>query len=315
MRRLRLGDAGPEISALGYGTWQASGDWQTAEESAAVEAMRAALDRGVNWIDTAEIYGNGAAERLVAALLAERSERPLVFSKVAPKPHGSGLDPVGVRLAAEGSLARLGLERLDLFQVHWFEGEPDRETVAAAWSAMAQLVEDGLAARIGLSNVDRRIVEWCAEIHPVASVQNEFSILRREDAAELLPWLAARDVAYLAYSPLASGLLTGAITRETVFDPSDWRSGSSGEEHPLFTAGALARGLDAVDELRELAADLGCTVAELALRYVVFRAGVSGAILGTCNRRHVEAGIAAAATPLPVSVADQIEAVWSLGQR
>ena len=190
MRFRQLGQNGPTISALGYGTWQAGGtDWRELPRETVINAIRSALDAGANWLDTAELYGHGRAEELVAEAVSDRTgaDKPLIFTKVAPSGYGSGLDRDGIRRAAEASLSQLGVERIDLYQVHWFEESgavdtgPSPISVETSWSAMAELVQDGLVSHIGVSNVDRATVERCGALHEVTSVQNEFSMLCRGD--------------------------------------------------------------------------------------------------------------------------------------
>ena len=169
--------------------------------------MHAGIDAGMTWIDTAEVYGDGVSERIVGRAVAGRDD-VLVFTKVAPDDGGTGLRPEQVRAAIEASLRRLGRDHVDLYQVHWPSTEvPVEET----WGAMAELVAEGKARLVGVSNFDRALIERCQAIHPVASVQNEFSLLEQGDREQLLPWLAERGIGYLAYSPLAAGRLTGAM--------------------------------------------------------------------------------------------------------
>ena len=305
MRFRQLGQNGPTISALGYGTWQAGGtDWRELPRETVINAIRSALDAGANWLDTAELYGHGRAEELVAEAVSDRTgaDKPLIFTKVAPSGYGSGLDRDGIRRAAEASLSRLGVERIDLYQVHWFEESgavdtgPSPISVETSWSAMAELVQDGLVSHIGVSNVDRATVERCGALHEVTSVQNEFSMLCRGDVDDLLPWLAEQGIGYLCYSPLASGLLTGAIDEATTFDRRDWRSGQLGwtDFSPLFAPEYVAANLETVARLRVIGENLGRGIAELALKWVLAQGGVSGAIIGSCNPEHVRQSLGCA---------------------
>jgi aryl-alcohol dehydrogenase-like predicted oxidoreductase len=273
---------------VGFGAWEAGGDVWGANESEArvVAAMQAAIDAGMNWIDTAEGYGRGTSERIVGKAVAGRRDEVLVFTKVAPKPYGSGFDRDGVRRGIQGSLERLGIEYVDLYQLHW----PDRSIpIEETWSAMVELQSEGLARHIGLSNVNRWMVEHCLAIHHVDSVQNEFSLLSRDDRRTLLPWLAEQGVGYLAYGPLAYGMLSGAIRRDTRFDPQDWRGGKGGMDsyQRFFAPGKLERTVDRVDRLRPIADRLGVSVATLSLRWVVEQTGVTAAIAGSRNPDHV----------------------------
>jgi aryl-alcohol dehydrogenase-like predicted oxidoreductase len=286
MRTQALGAGGPEISVIGYGAWQAGGaDWGgPAPDDDVVAAIRAALDSGQTWIDTAEVYGQGRSEELVGRAIAGRRDEVLLFTKVAPDDEGSGIRPHEIRSAIQASLRRLGTDRVDLYQVHW----PDeRIPVEETWGAMAELVGEGLARRIGVSNFDRALVERCLPIHPVASVQNELSLLCRDDTSELLPWLAGQGIGYLAYSPLASGLLTGRIAADETFADGDWRRDE-------LTPDRLAEAVPRVERLAALAARIDLTAADLALAWVLHQPGVTGAICGTLSaanaRRNSAAG-------------------------
>src|SRR6266545_1965797 len=208
MELRKLGQMGPEISVIGYGAWEAGGDMWGANESdeTVISAMQAAIDAGMNWIDTAEVYGRGRSEQLVSQAVAGRRDQVLIFTKLAPKPSGSGFRPDQVETGIRRSLDRLGTDHVDLYQLHW----PDLSVpVEETWTAMAELQDDGLAAHIGVSNFDRPLVERCLGIRHVESVQNEFSLLYQDDRRRLLPWLDEHGVGYLAYGPLAFGLLTG----------------------------------------------------------------------------------------------------------
>jgi aryl-alcohol dehydrogenase-like predicted oxidoreductase len=297
MEQRRLGAAGPGLSVVGFGAWEAGGThWgANASEQEVIDAIRAGIDAGITWVDTAEVYGQGVSERLVGRAIVGHDD-VLVFTKVAPD-EGSGLRPEQVRGAIERSLRRLGRDYVDLYQVHW---PSDDVPIEETWGAMAELVEAGLARFIGVSNFGRELIERCLPIHPVASVQNEFSLLVRQDADRLLPWLEEQGIGYLAYSPLASGRLTGAIDPGHVFDESDWRSGAGrfedwreeGQEWP-FDPEPLARDLVVVDRLRTHAEMAGVTIAQLALRWVLAQPGVTAVIAGSRNPAHARANAGA----------------------
>jgi aryl-alcohol dehydrogenase-like predicted oxidoreductase len=286
MRTRQLGAGGPDISVIGYGAWQAGGaQWGgPAPDGDVIAAIRAAIDSGQTWIDTAEVYGQGRSEELVGRAIAGRRDEVLLFTKVAPDDEGSGIRPDEIRSAIQGSLRRLGTDRVDLYQVHWPD---DRIPVEETWGAMAELVGEGLARRVGVSNFDRALVERCLPIHPVASVQNELSLLCRDDTSELLPWLAGQGIGYLAFSPLASGLLTGRIAADETFADGDWRRDE-------FTPDRLAEAVPRVERLAALAARIDLTAADLALAWVLNQPGVTGAICGTLSaanaRRNSAAG-------------------------
>jgi aryl-alcohol dehydrogenase-like predicted oxidoreductase len=265
-----------------------------------IAAIHAGIEAGMTWVDTAEVYGQGVSEQIVGRAVAGRGD-VLVFTKVAPD-EGSGVRPEQIRSAIDGSLRRLGRDHVDLYQVHW----PDDDVpVEETWGAMAELVEAGKVRHIGVSNFGRDLIERCLPIHPVASVQNEFSLLEQADRAELLPWLAEQGIGYLAYSPLAAGRLTGAMRSDHRFGDDDWRSGrgkfadwrDEGSEWS-FDPEPLARDLGKVDAMREDAERLQLTPAQLALRWVVEQHGVTAAIAGSRNPDHTRANAAAGESAL-----------------
>ena len=179
MQRRKLGSAGPEISVIGFGAWEAGGmAWgPNPPDEQTIAAMTTALDAGIDWIDTAEVYGGGRSEELVGRAVAGRND-VYVFTKVAPKPAGSGFDSAGVRAGAEASLRRLDLEVIDLLQLHWPSEDVEIEET---WEAMALLVEDGLVRHIGVSNFDRELIEGCEAICHVDSLQPQFSTVARSE--------------------------------------------------------------------------------------------------------------------------------------
>jgi len=292
MERRRLGGQGPQISAIGYGAWGAGGDMWGAEVPAerVKDAMHAAIDAGISWIDTAEAYGDGRSETLVGEVVRERRGDVMVFTKVAP--FATGTRPDEVRKAIRGSLERLGVDAIDLYQVHW--PDEDRVPVEETWGAMAACVDEGLTRWIGVSNFDRDLVERCLSVRHVDAVQNEFSLLDPEDPS-FLAWLEEQGIGYLAYGPLAYGLLTGAVSRDTTFDEDDWRSGAWNLDYyeRLFAPGVLEQHLRTVDELRAIAEREGIALSTLALRALIATPGVTAAIAGSRNPEHVRTNAAA----------------------
>jgi aryl-alcohol dehydrogenase-like predicted oxidoreductase len=315
MQMRRLGQAGPEISVVGFGCWEAGGaDWgPNSSEREVVAAIHAGLEAGVTWVDTAEVYGQGVSEQIVGRALAGR-EDVRVFTKVAPD-EGSGLRPEQVRGAIDASLRRLGRDHVDLYQIHWPD---DSVPLEETWGAMAELVAAGKARLIGVSNFDRARVERCLAIHPVASVQNEFSLLVRDDRDGLLPWLADMGIGYLAYSPMAAGRLTGGLPPGHRFGEGDWRSGrgrfahwrEEGEEWP-FDDEPLARALAAVERTRPLAGRLSASVAQVALRWVLEQRGVSAVIAGSRDAAHTRSNATAGELALDGGALAELEGIFA----
>jgi aryl-alcohol dehydrogenase-like predicted oxidoreductase len=289
---------------IGYGAWEAGGEaWGPNEsESAVVEAIQAGLDAGIDWIDTAEVYGDGVSERLVGKAIQGRRDDVVVASKVAPRPEGSGFRPEEVRKACDGSLERLGTDRIDLYQLHWpdEQGTPIEET----WGAMTALQDEGKVGSIGVSNFDREQIERCLAIRHVDSLQPEFSMLNREHA-ELIRWCGEQGVGVVSYGPLAFGLLTGAITTDTRFLPGDWR-GQEPSEGPFAD---LAASLEVVDRLRPVAERVGCSLAQLALAWNVHQHGVTAAIAGSRNPAHIRTNADAGDIELDEATLAELDAI------
>jgi aryl-alcohol dehydrogenase-like predicted oxidoreductase len=313
MQAKRLGSNGPELSTVGYGAWEAGGTaWGPNDsDDAIVDAMRAALDAGINWIDTAEVYGDGESERLVGMAIAGRRDEVTVASKVAPASEGSGFRPEQIRAACEASLRRLGVDHLDLYQLHW----PDDDVpVEESWSAMAGLVDAGHVRWIGVSNFGRDLIERCGAIRHVDSLQQEFSLLNRRDA-DLIAWCGERGTGVVSYGPLAFGILTGAITLKTAYQSGDWRArAAQGEsEDPddpeLFAPDVLPRALQIVRAMRPIAEGIGCTLAQLALAWNVHQPGVTSAIAGSRNADHVRANAAAGDISLDTATVSTLDAL------
>jgi aryl-alcohol dehydrogenase-like predicted oxidoreductase len=314
VKKRRLGPDGPEISVVGFGAWEAGGDaWGPNDsEERVIEAMRAGLDAGMNWIDTAEVYGNGVSERIVGRAVAGRRDQALVFTKVGPAPDGTGFRPDEVAKAVRASLERLNLEYVDLYQLHWPDdtGIPVEET----WGAMVAIRQDGLARHVGVSNFDPALIERCESVGPVDSLQNELSLLLQTDREKLLPWVAQRGITYLAYSPMGAGILTGSMRADRVFPDDDWRSGrvDPEEEHPeLFRPGAFEANVAKADRLGEIAARLGTTTAALALAWVVAASPTTVAIAGSRDPDHARSNATGGELDLDSEVLSEIDAIFT----
>ncbi len=301
MRTRRLGKRGPEISAVGLGAWEAGGGEYGSgpAEEEILAAYHAGFDTGMNWIDTAEVYGPHTSEELVGRAIADRPEA-LVFTKVGPLPLGHGYEPDGIRAAAEASLERIGRDVIDLFQIH--QPVPGMD-VAAAWEAMAGLAEEGLARSIGVSNFDREQIELCHRIRPVDSLQPNLSMLYR-DLEELIAWCGEEGIGVIAYGPLAFGLLTGQITASTSFAADDWRSGNTDVPpvrrlyEALFAPDVVEGNVAKVEALGPLAEERGLTLAQVALAWAIHQPGVTGVICGSTSPRFARENAAAGSVEL-----------------
>ena len=315
MQMRRLGSQGPELSVVGYGAWEAGAgsEWGDAPpKERIVEAIRTVLDTGINWIDTAEVYGDGRSEETVALAITGHRDEVLVATKVAPQPEGSGFRPEQIRRACIDSLRKLRTGHIDLYQLHW----PDETGVALedTWAEMAALVNEGLVRAIGVSNFGRARIERCEAIRHVDSLQQEFSRLQLEDR-ELIAWCGENGTGVLSYGPLAFGLLTGAIGPDTTFDATDFRSGADEWDYweKLFAPGKLERSLAVVGAMRPIAERLGCTVGQLALTWNVHQSGVTAAIAGSRNPDHVRANAGAGDVRLDATTLEELETVLALG--
>jgi len=279
MQRRRLGSTDLEISTIGLGTWAIGGwMWGGQDDAASIEAVHAAVDHGVNWIDTAPIYGSGHSEAVVgkaiAALPADR--RPMVFTKF-----GLGDDSDAGRRSAthaeviaecDASLRRLGVDRIDLYQLHWPVAQPIAETAAAC----GELLEAGKIRAIGVSNFSvAQLEEWRASGVPLHSLQAPYSILRPAAAAALLPWCAAHGVGAIAYSPLFRGMLFGTWPKTKTFPAGDARG-----DHKDYQGARFQRHLQAVDEVTALATAHALSCAQLCIGVLLHTPGLTGCIVG-----------------------------------
>jgi aryl-alcohol dehydrogenase-like predicted oxidoreductase len=282
MQTRTLGASGLEITTIGLGSWAIGGwMWGGQNDAESIAAVHAAVDHGINWIDTAPIYGSGHSERVVGQALKAlpASRRPMVFTK-----YGLGDDSDRRRESAsrrevlaecDASLQRLGVERIDLYQLHWPVPQPIAETAGACET----LLHDGKIRAVGVSNFSvAQLEEWRSTGVPLHSLQSPFSILRPAVASEQLPWCARNGVGAIAYSPLFRGMLFGTWPRTKMFPPGDARG-----DHKDYKGARFQRHLDAVEELTTLASANGLTTAQLAVGVLLATPGLTGCIVGTRN--------------------------------
>ncbi|QLY33704.1 aldo/keto reductase [Nocardia huaxiensis] len=322
-----FGDTGMDITPLGLGTWVIAGQgweysWGATEDAESIAAIRHAVDRGLNWLDTAPAYGLGHAETLVGKALADipDSERPYIFTKTGliwedgddrQGPPRRIMRPEAVRAELEASLRRLRVEQVDLLQVHWpdtgavFVYQEDGEVSAEAtpleeyWQVMADLKKEGKVRAIGLSNHDAAQLEIAESIAHVDAIQPPFSAINRGAAPEIA-WARAHDTGVIVYSPLHSGLLSGAFTADRVLAADDWRSRTAD-----FTT-ALPANLALVDAIRPIAARHGVSVAEVVLAWTTSWSGITGAIVGARNPGQIDGWADAGTLTLTAADLDEI---------
>jgi aryl-alcohol dehydrogenase-like predicted oxidoreductase len=314
----RLGRSGLEITVVGFGSWAIGGGdwsfgWGAQDDAASLAAMRHAVERGVNWVDTAAVYGLGHSEELVGRLLRSLppAARPLVFTKCGlvwddadrMAPAQRILRPDSIRRECDASLKRLGVERIDLYQFHW----PDETgtPVEDSWDVMSRLVEEGKVRAIGVSNFDVPLLERCARRRHVDSLQPPFSLIRREAAASQIPWCAEHETGVIAYSPMQSGLLTDRFDTRRIqaMAAADWRRRSA-----EFQAPNLLRNLALRDALLPIAARHDTTTGAVAVAWVLAWPGVTGAIVGARSPEQVDGWIAAARLKLTERDLEEIAA-------
>jgi aryl-alcohol dehydrogenase-like predicted oxidoreductase len=320
LRKRKLGSSELEITTVGFGSWAVGGGgwlfgWGPQDDAESIAAIRHALDGGVNWIDTAAIYGLGHSEEVVARALdgMAPADRPMIFTKCAmefdPADHYKApvrnAKPAFIRLEAERSLRRLAVERIDLYQIHW----PDQlgTPVEDSWGEMSRLVDEGKVRAIGVSNFDVELLERCERVRHVDSLQPPFSMIHRESAADVIPWAAAHGTGVIVYSPMASGILTESFSRERAeaMSAEDWRRRSDSHTEP-----GLTRNLALRDSLRPIAARHGTTVSAVAVAWVLAQPGVSAAIVGARTASQVDGWLPAAS--LDLTQTDRAEIAASL---
>jgi aryl-alcohol dehydrogenase-like predicted oxidoreductase len=311
----QLGISDLFITPIGFGAWAIGGSgwefaWGSQDDSDSIAAIHEALDTGINWIDTAAVYGLGHSEEIVARALAGVRNRPYVFTKCSMvwderRQIGHGLKADSIRHECEGSLRRLRVEAIDLYQIHW--PDPDSE-IEEGWATLAALKKEGKVRHIGVSNFNVAQMERAQAIAPITSLQPRYSLLHREIEAEILPYCACENIGVIAYSPMASGLLTGAMTRERIADlpADDWR-----KRHPDFQEPQLHRDLMLVRLLRTIGKRRGYTPAEVAVAWVLHNPAVTGAIVGARRPGQVRGVAGAAEFRLSPEEAAEIEAFFT----
>lgn len=315
MQTRKLGFTDLNLTTVGFGTWAIGGaGWQWAwgpqDDADSIAAIRAGLDQGINWIDTAAAYGQGHAEEVVGEAIAGRRDEVilatkcgLVWDEGSPDVYGR-LTAKSVRAECEASLKRLGVEVIDLYQVHW---PHDEEHLEEGWGAIGDLVKEGKVRYAGVSNFTIDQIERVQAIHPVASMQPPYSMLERDAEQEFLPYCAKNNIGVVCYSPMQTGMLTGKYTKELVdqLPDDDWRK----EFSPHFNEPALSANLKLVEGLRPIAERNGKTVAQLAVAWVLRRPEVTSAIVGARRPSHIEETVAAGDWNLSPEEIAEVEAL------
>ncbi len=307
----KLGNSDLAITSLGVGAWAIGGGgwefgWGEQDDSDSIAAIRAALDRGVNWIDTAAVYGLGHSEEVVARALDGITPKPYIFTKCerrwnADRKIFPSLKAASIRQECEDSLRRLRVDAIDLYQVHW--PQPD-EDIEEGWTEMARLQREGKVRYIGVSNFNVAQMKRAQAIAPITSLQPPYSLLVRDIESEILPYVKEQGIGVLVYSPMRAGLLTGKMTRERALGlpKDDWRS-----RNPDFQEPKLSRNLELVELLRRVGDRHGRTPGEVALAWTLHNPAVTAAIVGLRRADQVEGTLGALSFRLNPEDAAEIE--------
>jgi aryl-alcohol dehydrogenase-like predicted oxidoreductase len=311
----QLGTSDLHITPIGFGAWAIGGSgwefaWGGQDDRDSIAAIREALDAGINWIDTAAVYGLGHSEEVVARALEGIRDRPYVFTKCSMvwderREIGHSLKAQSIRRECEASLRRLNSDVLDLYQIHWPDPDEDIEEGVAT---MAKLKEEGKVRHVGVSNFNVAQMKRAQAVAPIASLQPPFSLIRPEAEKEIFPFAYRENIGVIAYSPMGSGLLTGAMTRERIerLPADDWRRSNRDFQEPL-----LSRNLRLVRLLKNIGVYHGCTPAEVAVAWVLDHPAVTGAIVGARKPGQIKGVLGATGLRLNPTDLAEIEALFA----
>jgi aryl-alcohol dehydrogenase-like predicted oxidoreductase len=315
MKTRVLGNSDLHITPIGFGAWAiGGGDWQFGwgdqDDQASIAAIHRALDLGVNWIDTAAVYGLGRSEEVVARAIADwPGRKPYIGTKCgmvwdADRKVDYSLKADSVRRECEASLRRLRVDAIDLYQVHW--PADDLAETQEGWRELAALQREGKIRWIGASNFTLDELQAVQHIAPVTSLQPPYSLIRRQAEIELLPYCQSQNIGVICYSPMASGLLTGAMTRDRIANLplNDWRT-----RNPEFQEPKLSRNLLIAQRLRDIGQRHGHSAGEAAIAWVLHNPAITGAIVGARNAQQVEGIIGAATLSLAGMEIDELKAM------
>ncbi len=312
MEYRKLGSSDLKVSVIGYGAWGIGGApfWSSEGDHPSLASIKKAFDLGINFFDTAPVYGFGHSERLIGQALKPVRDKVIIATKCGllwDKEQLGSIKKVAkadsIFKEIEQSLERLGTDYIDLYQVHWPDVDtPQEETM----QALLKIREQGKIRHIGVSNYSIKQMEECLKVGPVVSLQPEYSLLQRKIEPETVPYCLGNDIGIIAYSPLASGVLTGKYDQTTRFN--DWRGkGILGE----FTGEAFVRNIKKVDRLKEIAGDLGKTCGQTAINWVLQQPGLSTALVGVKNPGQIEDNIEAVGWTVPEETSKEIDQLFA----
>ncbi len=307
MKTRQLGKDGPHLTEIGLGTWAIGGPWEWGwgpqDDEDSIRTIHRALDVGINWIDTAAVYGLGHAEEVIARALNGKRKEVFIATKCGLVWDDQGRvernnRPESIMRECEASLRRLNTDYIDLYQIHWPD---DNVPVEDSWEAMIRLREQGKVRYIGVSNFDVPLLERCEALQHVNSLQPPYSLLNRKVEKAILPWCRKHGVGVVAYSPMQSGLLSGRFDKSRLA-PDDWRHKS-----PYFKEPQLSRNLAFVEELKPIARKYGKTVAQLAIAWVLMNPAITSAIVGARRPDQLEEIVGGAGWQIASEDMKQIE--------
>jgi aryl-alcohol dehydrogenase-like predicted oxidoreductase len=294
MKTRKLGNSNLDVTLIGFGAWAVGGGnwafgWGSQEDSDSIAAIHRALELGMNWIDTAAVYGLGHSEQIVAKALAQWSgRRPYVFTKCGmiwndERKVDYSLKRRSIRTECENSLRRLAVDVIDLYQIHW--PADDLPETEEGWSELAKLQQEGKVRWIGVSNFSLEELRRIQAIALITSLQPPYSLIRREIEAGILPWCKQQNIGVIVYSPMGSGLLTGAMSQKRVaaFAPDDWRS-----RNPEFQEPKLSKNLALAERLRVVGKRRGYSAGAVAIAWTLRHPAVTGAIVGARNAKQID---------------------------
>src|SRR4051812_40361282 len=306
MEYTTLGRSGLQVSRIAFGTWQVSGEWGSYDADEAQQAIRHAHELGVTFFDTAQAYGFGASEEVLADALRSELDSDRDSLVIATK---GGINPGSdrsrnsgrdyLRSGVESSLTAMKIDHIDLYQVHWPDPQTPFEDTAGY---LQELVDEGKIRHVGVSNYDEQQMAAFDRVRPVETLQPPYHLFRRSVEASIWPYVREHDIGVLVYSPLGSGLLTGTMTEDTTFDDGDWRSQAT-----AFTGESFRTNLAVVKRLKQFAAGKGIEVSQLAIAWVLAQPEVDVAIVGARSRRNIERSLAAVDIELDASDLAEID--------
>jgi aryl-alcohol dehydrogenase-like predicted oxidoreductase len=322
METRKLGNSDMHITPVGFGAWALGGGgwqfgWGPQDDNDSIAAIHRSLELGVNWIDTAAVYGLGHSEEVVARAVREwKGPRPYIFTKCGMRWDKSGRvfkvhSADSIRQECEDSLRRLQVDVIDLYQIHW-PPEDNGPALEESWRTMAALQKEGKVRWIGVSNYDVPQLQRCEKIAPVTSLQPPYSLIRRQIEKEILPYCERRGIGVIVYSPMASGLLTGAMTRERIakLPDDDWR-----KNNPEFREPRLSKNLELVERLKKVAARYNTVPGAIAIAWTLRVPAVTGAIVGARNAKQAEEVMRAGEIKLTAQDISEIEGVTAQAAR